>query len=186
MSVAVAVLATAVLGVAGCGDGGDRPTTGASAAPGVAGEGRPQRSGGAGPALPDARLTPVGGGEPVTIGQIAGPGTPVVLNVWASWCVPCLQEMPAFDVVHRDLGAQVSVVGVTDDRPAAAEEMAERTGVGYPLLLDSEHDLLPELDIVGLPVTLFIDTEGTIVDRHAGELDEAALRAAIDELWGIS
>lgn len=181
--VAGVVLAATLLPTVACGDDGDRSTTAASAA--SAADGGDGASGG-GSALPDARLTPVGGGEPVTLGQIAGQGAPVVLNVWASWCVPCLKEMPAFDVVHRDLGNQVTVIGVTDDRPAAAEDMAERTGVSYPLLLDAGHDLLPELDIVGLPVTLFIDAEGAIVDRHSGELDEAALRAAIDELWGIS
>lgn len=135
-------------------------------------------------ALPDTTLVSLADGAEVTTGSLAPDGTPLVVNVWASWCVPCIEEMPAFDEVHRELGEGVQIVGVTDDKQESAERLAAETGVTYPLYRDPDRSLLPELGVVQLPATLFVAADGTIVDRHQGAMTADELRGTIERLWG--
>lgn len=111
-------------------------------------------------------------------------GTPLVLNVWNSTCIPCKKELPAFAAVHAELGEQVRFVGInTLDVPEVNESFARDRGVRYELLRDVDGAFTDELGIVTQPVTLFVATDGTIV-RQTGVLDEAELRAYAAELLG--
>lgn len=106
---------------------------------------------------------------------------PVVMNFWASWCVPCRQEMPALDAVARR-HPEVLVLGVAvQDTDAAAREFAEEIAVSFPLGLDDDGVLVELYPTLGLPTTWFITSEGTIAARWTGELDEARLVALIEE-----
>ena len=98
-------------------------------------------------------------------------GQPVLLNFWASWCVPCRKEFPLLKEVA---GSEVAVLGVvfrdTDD--AAAAFMREQ-GATWPGLKDEGGRIADAYDVgfrPGLPVTVLIDREGRLVERHVGEL----------------
>jgi cytochrome c biogenesis protein CcmG/thiol:disulfide interchange protein DsbE len=133
--------------------------------------------------LPAVRLTDLTTGDEVGWPE----GTPLVVNLWASWCAPCRKEMPAFDAVAAQLGDQVAIVGVTDDlQRDAAVDTARETGVSYPLRYDEEAALLTQLGISGLPATVFVDEDGTIVGRHLGALTEDELLAEIEDNHGIA
>ena len=76
----------------------------------------------------EVRLTGLGGAESQTLGDYVG-DKPVVLNFFASWCVPCLDEMPAFEAVHQQLGDQVNFVGLANlDSEDKALEIAVTKG----------------------------------------------------------
>jgi thiol-disulfide isomerase/thioredoxin len=124
-------------------------------------------------------LVELDGGAETTLAAVTD-GRPLVVNLWASWCVPCLEEMPAFDEVHRERGEEVAIVGVTDDTPDDAARMAERTGVTYPLLLDEERAVARALGAAGLPLTVFLGSDGEVLGRHQGALDAEGLRDQID------
>ncbi len=111
-------------------------------------------------------------------------GTPVVVNLFASWCPSCLTEMPAFERASHDYAGRVVIVGVdTQDSPAAGLRLARQLGITYPLLADTSHaDLYSLLQGQGMPVTAFIDRGGTVKRVYSGELDEALLRQLIDQL----
>jgi thiol-disulfide isomerase/thioredoxin len=108
-------------------------------------------------------------------------GTPVVLNFFASWCAPCVAEMPDFEQVHQEIGDQVRFVGVneTDDRQAA-EGIIERTGITYEVVRDSG-PLLEGLEGLVMPTTVLITADGRVVRLHSGPMDADQLRTAIDE-----
>lgn len=133
--------------------------------------------------LPEAQIVPLDGGEATTTTALTGE-RPTVVNIWASWCTPCIAEMPAFDEVHEAMGDEVTIVGITDDREEPARQLAEETGVGYPLYRDTERTLLGDLGLVNLPATYFVDPDGTIVATHQGPMDAEDLTERIDELWG--
>lgn len=137
-------------------------------------------------ALPDATLVALGSEQETTTTELAPEGTPLVVNVWASWCVPCIEEMPAFDEVHRNVGDRVAIIGVTDDHADAAERLAEETAVTYPLYRDPDRTLLPDLGVVQLPATVFVGPDGTIVERHQGAMTADELQGTIDRLWDAS
>jgi cytochrome c biogenesis protein CcmG, thiol:disulfide interchange protein DsbE len=111
-------------------------------------------------------------------------GTPVVVNLFASWCPACLTEMPAFEQASHDYAGRVVVVGAdSQDTAADGLRLARQLGVTYPLLSDTSHaDLYALLHGEGMPVTAFIGRDGTVMRVYSGELDEALLRQLIDEL----
>jgi thiol-disulfide isomerase/thioredoxin len=112
-------------------------------------------------------------------------GRPLVVNVWATWCVPCLKEMPAFEEVHQEVGIEVQFVGLNsrDDR-TEAQKLATRTGVTYDLLYDPAAGFVADVGVVSLPSTLFVDEHGTVVATKTGKMDAGQLRAKLAELFG--
>ena len=111
-------------------------------------------------------------------------GTPLVVNLFASWCPACLTEIPAFERASHDYAGRVAIVGVdTKDSPAAGLKLARELGITYPLLVDTSHaDLYALLQGQGMPVTAFIRADGTVKQVYSGELDDALLRTLIDQL----
>ena len=135
------------------------------------------------------------GGGTVTSDDLRG--EPVVLNFWASWCVPCREEMPLFEEMARryeDRG--VHIIGVTyQDSVQGAQGFVDEIGVTYPIALDTDGSLANELGVRGLPQTFFIDRDfrfeklspGEALDGAGdrvvfGAIDEETLEAKIEEL----
>lgn len=117
-------------------------------------------------------------------------GTPTVLNFYASWCGICDAELPAFETVSQAYGDSVAFVGVnpqSNDTDAAQAMMIARNGVTYPTARDAQDDLLRLFNPSGgLPTTLFLDADGTVVGLHNGAYDEAGLTRAIKESFDLS
>jgi cytochrome c biogenesis protein CcmG/thiol:disulfide interchange protein DsbE len=120
--------------------------------------------------LPDVRT-----GHPrVVLGRLRG--TPVLVNFWASWCVPCRKEMPLLAAADARLAGKVAIMGVDvkDNRDAAVAFLAERN-VGYPSAFDPDEVLSDPYDLVGLPVTVLVGRDGRIVERVTGEVNRRRL-----------
>lgn len=137
-----------------------------------------------GDAVPDMVLETFEGGS-AALRDYAG--QPMVVNFFASWCTPCIKEMPDFETVNQELGDQVTFVGVNStDRLEDGQRIAEQSGVTYDLLADTNGDLLAELGGVGMPVTLLVDEDGVIVETRTGGLDAEELRTLISDELGVS
>jgi thiol-disulfide isomerase/thioredoxin len=114
-------------------------------------------------------------------------GTPTVVNFFASTCVPCITEMPAFEEVFQELGDEVAFLGLAvADRPDDAQDLVERTGVTYPTAQDRDSAVITALGGSVLPTTALLDAEGEVVTTHNGELDADELRRLIADELGIS
>ena len=112
-------------------------------------------------------------------------GKPVVLNFFASWCGPCVREMPALQAMSERYRGKVDFVGVTfNDRREAARGVLERTGVNYPAAFDPESDVAVDYGVRVMPTTFFIGPDGNLVERKDGEISELQLRTVIDRLIG--
>ena len=129
--------------------------------------------------LPEATYTLFDGGT----AELTTDGRPLVINVWASWCTPCVAEMPAFDEVYRANLDQVDMLGLQALEASAADGLAmiEQTGITYPVGRDVDGDLVRRLGTVNLPTTVLVAADGTIVDVHTGPLTAAELQALVDE-----
>jgi len=133
----------------------------------------------AGPPVPDLAYETFDGDQ-ASLADLAG--EPAVVNFWASWCPPCVAEMPDFERVHLDVRDEVRFVGInTQDSLPEAQRLVEETGVTYDLGLDPNGELFREFGVVSMPSTFFVTDEGTVAHRHAGLLTEAQLRELIDE-----
>ncbi|MDX1510739.1 MAG: TlpA disulfide reductase family protein [Nitriliruptorales bacterium] len=123
----------------------------------------------------------LGSEETTTIAAILD-GRAGVVNFWASWCEFCIAEMPDLEAVWTDVSDQVIFVGVDrEDRLDLALELAEETGVTYPLVEDPDGSLFLAARGLGMPTTLFVTPGGQVVFRHSGPLTEAQLRDLIAE-----
>ena len=115
---------------------------------------------GRGDGLPEMALPCLGSGDPV---QLAGlTGRPRLVNIWASWCGPCRDEMPWLQQAH-DTG-EVDVLGVdAEDQAKSAAALLDELGVTFPSVFDPANELAREIGIVTKPTTLFVSEEGEVV-----------------------
>lgn len=120
-----------------------------------------------------------GGGATKSLKDFAG--KVVLLNIWATWCVPCREEMPALDALEAKLGGKdFAVVAVNIDKggPEKAAGFLKEIGVTrLPLYTDPTGKLFFTLKAVGMPTTLIIDREGKEIARLVGPADWASAEA---------
>ena len=104
-------------------------------------------------------------------------GRPVIVNFWASWCMPCVEEFPLLRAAaerHADDG--LAVVGIVyQDRTQAARDFMARNGATWPALMDPGDRVASAYGIVGPPETFFVGRDGTIVARQIGQFSAASL-----------
>ncbi|UOY00076.1 TlpA family protein disulfide reductase [Blastococcus sp. PRF04-17] len=171
-------LLLAALLLAGCTSGSAQepaaPTTGAPAVlePCPEQPGEPA-SGNA----PEVVLECLGGGS-LDLARAAG--TPTVLNLWASWCQPCREELPLVQQLAERAGDRLRVVGVaSQDGVPQATAFIEDAELTFPSAFDGEGDLAAALGLRGLPHTLFVGADGSVAHVEVGQID------TYDELTGL-
>ena len=121
-----------------------------------------------GTGLPDLRLPCLGGGPAVRL-RNGAPPTATLVNIWATWCPPCVREVPLLLSFARSARGQVAVVGVLhEDEPAAALTFAAQYGMHYPSLVDAEGQVLRRFGS-GPPITLLLDARGQVRFVQRGE-----------------
>jgi cytochrome c biogenesis protein CcmG, thiol:disulfide interchange protein DsbE len=185
--VLVALLAAGLL-AAGCTSGGDTPDHATPpAARAVVTRGCPgQATQSTSPtALPDLELPCLGGGNAVPLRRLTG--RPTVLNLWASWCPPCKEELPAFSRLSTAARGKLQVVGVASkDIPGRSVEYAADSGMTFPSLQDESGTLLRALRRTGLPATVLLTADGSVADVYQGTpLTDTTLRALVKAKLGV-
>ncbi len=97
-------------------------------------------------------------------------GRPMIINVWASWCGPCRQEMGSLTRLARSkLGKQVTMIGIsTDDYPNAAKAFVRQAKTGFNHFIDRQLEMETMLGAGHLPLTLLIDAQGRVLDKYYG------------------
>ena len=109
-------------------------------------------------------------GKKVSLSQFKG--KVILLDFWATWCIPCKAEIPGFIELQKKYAAQgLQIVGISvDDSQAVAKKYAVEMKMNYPVLLaEGKEDILKAYDpIPSIPVSIIIDRDGRIVWRHLG------------------
>jgi len=121
--------------------------------------------------LPNARLIELQTGDETTTADFQGKAR--IINFWASWCTTCRLEYPL--LADRNLSQHVIGINVQDARvsksyQSAARDLMRREGIAIPNYIDVDESLTKALGIVGLPVTIVVNRDGEIIDRHDGAL----------------
>lgn len=98
-------------------------------------------------------------------------GTPVFVNIWASWCGPCRSEAPGLADAARIYGTRVQFVGIdVQDSRGSALGFMQRFGWGFPSVFDASGEIRDRLGFIGQPVSLFYDASGRLVSSWSGPI----------------
>jgi cytochrome c biogenesis protein CcmG/thiol:disulfide interchange protein DsbE len=107
-------------------------------------------------------------------------GRPVIVNFFASWCVPCRQETPLMAKFYKSEHGQVTVIGVdTNDNRASAVKFTQDYGVSYPVASDPAATTAGAFGVSALPQTFFLNAQHRIVDRIYGAVSQASLASGV-------
>lgn len=120
-------------------------------------------------------------GRPVRLADFRGQW--VIVNFWASWCTPCLLEIPELESFHQAQRGRAVVVGVNfeDIAPHEIRPFVERLGVTFPIVLSAGRQI-PDFHLKGLPTTFMVSPKGMLADTRLGMVNAALLAARLAEL----
>lgn len=136
-----------------------------------------------GAVLPDASVQRLGGTEEVGLADYRGRW--VLVNLWASWCKPCIEESDVLEAYSKAHGKDVAVVGIdTEDASSDALAFAKANGVTYDLLHDGEGKFKDAWGATGLPETMLVNPQGELAFRFIGQVNTPQLEASVTPLIG--
>lgn len=108
-------------------------------------------------------------------------GKPVILNLWASWCIPCRTEAPLLERYHQQYGDRVLFLGVNvQDKESDALAFIQQYGLTFPSVFDPRGTVGVEYGMYGVPETFVINRAGQVLKRHAGELSQTSLEGYLE------
>ena len=132
--------------------------------------------------LPDVTLSALERGAEVELSSLRGP---MVVNLWASWCAPCVRELPIYQAFSEKYAGKVDVIGIDfqETRHDAALQLAADSGVEYPLYADPDG----ELRAIGLPKLLLLDDKGSVAHEEYVEITSLTqLETLVAKHLGVS
>ncbi len=117
-------------------------------------------------------------------------GKPVVLNMWTTWCPYCLREMPHFEKLAKEYDGKiqfmmVDLVGSNGETQKAAADYIAKQGYTFPVYYDNDYSVRNTYPVSGIPHTLFFDSNGNLYKRQSGAMEEAELKAYLEELSAL-
>jgi len=137
----------------------------------------------AGSAAPAFSIPVVANGQgQITLAKLSGRA--VLLNFFASWCIPCKAEVPTIAQLSKIYSKRgVVVIGIDElESPQAASSFAAQFKLPYAIGLDNSGAVGGAYGLIGLPLSIFIDASGKIASRHAGQMSETELRAGLEQI----
>jgi cytochrome c biogenesis protein CcmG/thiol:disulfide interchange protein DsbE len=108
---------------------------------------------------------------------------PAIVNVWASWCLPCRAEAPLFQTAHRQHSPQIAFLGIDyDDSQRGARLFLDQFDLPFPHYYDPDGVTIAHYGGIGVPRTYFFTSNDQLIYTHNGAIDQATLALHIDEL----
>lgn len=123
-------------------------------------------------------------GSSVTLSELQG--KPVLINFWATWCGPCVREMPAFERLKEDFGDQIEILAVNSgDDAETVKDFAEKNGYTFPIALDETYEISMLYPSSSIPYTVVVDAEGKVSHVSAGAADADTMYDVYKEALGL-
>jgi thiol-disulfide isomerase/thioredoxin len=107
----------------------------------------------------------------------------VLINFWATWCGPCVEEMPTIEKYYHQYKNELRVLAVNDDEPAAdVENFVHDMGLSFDILLDPGAKVQSLYRLRGYPTSFIVDAEGIIRVQHIGPMSEKQLEGYLSQV----
>jgi len=133
--------------------------------------------------VPAAQVTlPDLSGKMVSISQFKG--RPLIVNFWASWCSPCIAEMPEFEKIYstwKGKGLEILAINLKESKDIAGEFM-QKNGYSFRTLLDESGEASEKFQVFGLPTTFFIDDKGIVRYKYMGQLTKEIIFTGLESI----
>lgn len=113
-------------------------------------------------------------------------GKPVIINFWATWCGPCVREMPAFERLKEEFGEDIGVITVNcGDDEETIRSFMEKNGYTFPVVLDEDYGVSMLYPTNGIPYTVILDEEGNVTHISTGAANADKMYEAYKEALGL-
>lgn len=117
-------------------------------------------------------------------------GKPVVMNFWATWCGYCVREMPMFETAFKSYGDKIEfmMINLTDgDRETvkSAKKYIAADKYTFPVYFDTYGEALKAYEAYSIPVTVFVNADGTVFDKQIGAFDEESFNAKLEQFLAV-
>lgn len=123
-------------------------------------------------------------GSTITLSDLKG--KPVIINFWATWCGPCVREMPAFERLKEDFGDEIGIIAVNcGDDADTVKDFASENGYTFPIALDESYEVTMLYPTNSIPYTVVIDANGKITHISAGAADADTMYGKYKEALGL-
>ena len=135
-----------------------------------------------GEAAPDFELQNLDG-QSISLSNLKG--KPVLVNFWATWCSPCVSEMPYIQEIHDEWsGSGLMVLAINmGDSPPAVEQFLQEHNLSLPVLLDTKKNVAQRYGIRAIPTTFFIDKDGIVQVKVIGAFpSKAAIESRLNDI----
>ena len=114
-------------------------------------------------------------------------GKPLVVNFWTTWCGPCMSELPGFDAAAKTYAGKIDfmMVNLTDgysDTVDGVKAFVEENGYSFPVYFDTQKSAATAYDVYGIPQTVFVYADGSVMRSYVGALPEDVLNGFLEEL----
>ncbi len=138
--------------------------------------------------VPDYRTVRLGTEDSVSLRGLAN-GRVTLVNIWATWCVPCRAEMPAMEQLYREFGPkgfQIIAVSIDEGNPNDVAAFVKELGITFDILHDKTADIQRVFQTTGVPESFLLDRKGVIVNKRIGEHSWSSLssKRLVAELLG--
>lgn len=128
---------------------------------------------------PDFELKTLSG-ETVKLSDLKG--KKVMLNFWATWCPPCKAEMPAMEKFHKEAGDEIVILAVNIDPHLDVKAFVDENAITFPIPLDEEDKVNETYQVLSIPTTYFIDSNGNIGNKYIGAMNYETMKQFSSEL----
>jgi len=136
-------------------------------------------SGGSAAGMPDVVLPAASGTDSLNPAELR---EPTLINLWATWCIPCKRELPDLERIHSDPTNAARIIGVNvGDDEASVRKYINDLGLTFEQYIDLDGIVESALRVSTLPATAVIGADGRLIEVHQGVLDEAGFRALIEK-----
>ena len=123
-------------------------------------------------------------GTSITLSELQG--KPVIINFWATWCGPCVKEMPAFERLKDDFGDKIGIIAVNcGDDAETVKDFVEENGYTFLVVLDEEYSISMLYPTNSIPYTVVLDAEGKVTHISTGALDADTMYERYKEALGV-
>lgn len=113
-------------------------------------------------------------------------GKPVIINFWATWCGPCVREMPAFERLKADFGDEIGIIAVNcGDDADTVKDFVDENGYTFPVALDESYEVTMLYPTNSIPYTVVVDANGKITHISAGAADADTMYERYKEALGL-